>query len=1473
MKNSFQSVHGTGITLLLAAWFALSSVLSYGQDTRINGNGYEVKVHKKDLPGDRAAKSPAQSGREHKMKLLSEQFAKESLNTEVVKGETVLVADLSPVNNSGPGIYQNLVNLGYPAQYVTNLPAWLADYGAIFVCLGMFPENYILSDIEGIMLVNYLNGGGNLFMEGGDTWYWDFPTPVHSMFNILGIGEAFWYTIHDLEGQPGTITQDLVYAYNNGAYAWGPDFDEIGAVAPALDIFFHSDPVFGCGVSYDAGGYRTVGLSFEIGGMVELTNTRQELVSRIMEFFGQGGSTSLVEDFETGDFSKFPWQYTGASPWVIDPNVHYEGNFGARSGQIYPSETSGLKIWQENLLAGDISFFVKVSCEPYYDFLAFYLDNNLVEKWDGEVGWMQVSFPVTPGNHLYEWRYSKDNSVSFGQDCAWVDYIVFPGNAGNLIADFSADPTLVCEGELVQFTDQSSGSIIMREWSFPGGIPSLSYEQNPVVQYNTLGSYDVSLTVSNGITTETRTKPGYITVEECTGADIVVVDLDLNTNSGPAIVEAIENLGLEVDYKLTIPGNLDQYSTLFLCLGTWYQNHVLTYYEGMILEDFLLSGKNLYLEGEDAWYSDPPTPVRGHFGIVGVGDGTFTPELFSIRGLDGTFTEGMEFAYAGDDNYADRIIPDAAANLILQNFGPDTFGVAVAHATNNFKTIGASIEFGGLTSGPSSSESLMAKMLEFFGINTGTTTGIEDFETGDFTKFDWQFAGDADWTIETIDPYEGIYCARSGQIGPNGSTILYIEVDVPAADYISFYKKVSSEIFYDKLKFYIDDVLVESWAGDVAWDFHEYPVLPGLHTFKWEYMKDYTVVMGSDCAWLDYIKLPIGQGPPPPPVSEDFETGDFSKFPWTFSGDQPWAIDNLNPHLGQFSARSGAIGDGQSSGLELTLNILSDGDLSFYRSVSSENYYDFLVFYIDEVQVDQWSGEMDWTSFTYPVTAGLHTFKWVYVKDVIVAMGSDCAWIDDITFPPYEVPCPPVVAGFDYTQSQTNPFTYYFVSTSQGDISAWAWDFGDGGTSTLEDPVHNFAAPGSYNVCLTVVNACNGDTDTYCEVVVVEDPCPPCVAAYTWIQDPGDPYTFWFNDASQGEIATWWWDFGDGTTSTEQFPSHTYALEGSYNVCLTITSACSYCMDTYCETITIDVPNLYNLGGTVFAGNYPIDEGFAYLFKIENGQITDVFASFIHEYGYYDFFQLEEGTYILKAELSPNSPLYNLYIPTYYVSVPNWVNADIINLQANTWNADVHMIPISNVSPGSGIIAGLVMKGEYEFFAESTPVDNVEILLSNDNGQSYICTYSDADGYFGFPDLAFGTYRVTAEVPGKYSKTAVVTIDENIPSVTDISFFIQGDQISLSIPVQEAEKGISIGEVYPNPAGEQASLDLDLGAAADILVSVFDQTGKMVTKEEFTFGAGPNRITLQTRQWSTGLFTVKILTNDGRHAVRKLIKP
>jgi len=130
-----------------------------------------------------------------------------------------------------------------------------------------------------------------------------------------------------------------------------------------------------------------------------------------------------------------------------------------------------------------------------------------------------------------------------------------------------------------------------------------------------------------------------------------------------------------------------------------------------------------------------------------------------------------------------------------------------------------------------------------------------------------------------------------------------------------------------------------------------------------------------------------------------FEAGVFPPG-WSFAGNADWTISNTASWDGLYSARSGAIGDNQTSQLIITLTVANDGEISFYRKVSSESGYDFLQFFINGVLKDQWSGEINWSAVSYPVTAGENTFKWVYEKDVYVSSGQDCGWIDYIVLPP-----------------------------------------------------------------------------------------------------------------------------------------------------------------------------------------------------------------------------------------------------------------------------------------------------------------------------------------------------------------------------------------------------------------------------------------------------------------------------------------
>ena len=89
--------------------------------------------------------------------------------------------------------------------------------------------------------------------------------------------------------------------------------------------------------------------------------------------------------------------------------------------------------------------------------------------------------------------------------------------------------------------------------------------------------------------------------------------------------------------------------------------------------------------------------------------------------------------------------------------------------------------------------------------------------------------------------------------------------------------------------------------------------------------------------------------------------------------------------------------------MTLTVNVMAAGDLTFMYKVSSEAGWDKLFFYMDNQEMGNWSGSVNWTSFTQPVTVGQHSFKWTYHKDSSVNTGDDCAMVDDIHFPPVHV--------------------------------------------------------------------------------------------------------------------------------------------------------------------------------------------------------------------------------------------------------------------------------------------------------------------------------------------------------------------------------------------------------------------------------------------------------------------------------------
>jgi len=166
-------------------------------------------------------------------------------------------------------------------------------------------------------------------------------------------------------------------------------------------------------------------------------------------------------------------------------------------------------------------------------------------------------------------------------------------------------------------------------------------------------------------------------------------------------------------------------------------------------------------------------------------------------------------------------------------------------------------------------------------------------------------------------------------------------------------------------------------------------------------------------------------------IVEDWETGNFEKFDWNFSGNSQWTISDSDPYEGTFCSGSGSIGDSQSSELFLEANVFQNGSISFFRKTSSEADYDFLKFFIDDELKGQWSGETPWAEVSFPVTAGEHNLRWVYSKDVGTVGGSDCAWVDYIILPKIQIPGTGSVSGTVTSQQTGLPIAGATITLSQ----------------------------------------------------------------------------------------------------------------------------------------------------------------------------------------------------------------------------------------------------------------------------------------------------------------------------------------------------------------------------------------------------------------------------------------------------------
>ena len=155
------------------------------------------------------------------------------------------------------------------------------------------------------------------------------------------------------------------------------------------------------------------------------------------------------------------------------------------------------------------------------------------------------------------------------------------------------------------------------------------------------------------------------------------------------------------------------------------------------------------------------------------------------------------------------------------------------------------------------------------------------------------------------------------------------------------------------------------------------------------------------------------------------------------------------------------------------------------------------------------------------------------------------------------------VANFTYTPMEMihadTLITFTDTSTDEdGTIESWSWDFGDDTTSTEQNPTHSYAAVGTYTVTLIVTDNDGNASDPDTMDITVSYIPPTAMFTYNPMVNITTEIEIRFTDNStkgDSNITAWAWDFGDGNTSNETIPTHTYAVADIYTVSLTVTDA------------------------------------------------------------------------------------------------------------------------------------------------------------------------------------------------------------------------------------------------------------------------------------------------------------------------------
>ena len=233
-------------------------------------------------------------------------------------------------------------------------------------------------------------------------------------------------------GGADAVTLQALADATFGIYYYAPDGTELAQIYTTLSDILQSQYLIKFNDIFADALAHTAVINTVVRGKVISSDQRN--------FISCAPPSSQNIDFETGAIGNIAYTNGGNLPWEVSDYLPITGTYSLMAPQALANSQSSSFTVTATTSAGDMTFNYKVSSEGSFDYLNFYVDGNLVDRWSGSVTATQFSYTVTAGEHQFTWEYDKDGSVSSGDDVAWIDDIVFPGVSTSTDSDQDGYP-------------------------------------------------------------------------------------------------------------------------------------------------------------------------------------------------------------------------------------------------------------------------------------------------------------------------------------------------------------------------------------------------------------------------------------------------------------------------------------------------------------------------------------------------------------------------------------------------------------------------------------------------------------------------------------------------------------------------------------------------------------------------------------------------------------------------------------------------------------------------------------------------------------------------------------------------------------------------------------------------------------------------------------------------------------------------